>query len=263
MGSLVFVGTGLQLAGHISVRSKDYIEKADVVFTLVPESNAQHWVEGLNDNIVDLQPFYAQEGEIKSRRDTYKEMVAAIIDAVRAGKKTVCALYGHPGVFACISHIAIAQAKKEGFNAHMEPAISAEACLWADVGIDPGKSGNQGYEASQFMFFKHIPDPTTHLLLWQISLAGEHTLTKFHTDSDRLQILVEQLSEWYPLEHEIIIYEAANLPVFEPRIDRIKLQDLPYAKLNHISTLVIPPSKKLEYNIEVMEKLGITPEDLG
>ena len=263
MGSLVFVGTGLQLAGHISVRSKDYIEKADIVFTLVPESNAQHWVEGLNDNIVDLQPFYAQKGEIKSRRDTYKEMVEAILAAVRKGKKTVCALYGHPGVFACISHIAIAQAKEEGFDAYMEPGISAEACLWADVGIDPGRTGHQSFEASQFMFYKHTADPTTHLLLWQIAVAGEHTLTKFNTNSKRLRVLVEQLSEWYPLDHEVIIYEAANLPVFEPRIERIPLEQLPYASLKHISTLVIPPAKKLEYNFEVMQKLGITPEDLG
>ena len=263
LGSLVCVGTGLQLAGHISVRCKDYIEKADIVFTLVPESNAQHWVEGLNDNVVDLQPFYAQEGEVKSRRDTYKEMVEAILDAVRAGKKTVCALYGHPGVFSCVSHLSIAQARKEGFEAHMEPGISAESCLWADVGIDPGRSGCQSFEASQFMFFKHSPDPTTHLLLWQIALAGEHTLKEFYTTSDRLQVLVDQLSEWYPLDHEVIIYEAANLPVFEPRIDRIKLRDLPNSKLKHISTLLIPPSKKLEYNHEVMQKLGITPEDLG
>ncbi|MCE9686611.1 SAM-dependent methyltransferase [Shewanella sp. AS16] len=263
MGSLVCVGTGLQLAGQISVLSKSYIEHADVVFSLLPDSFAQRWLEGLNNNVIDLQQYYAQQEGVKNRRETYAQMVAAILNAVRSGKSVVCALYGHPGVFACVSHLAIKQARAEGFAAQMEPGISAEACLWADLGIDPGNSGHQSFEASQFMFFQHVPDPTTHLLLWQIALAGEHTLTQFHTTADRLQVLVELLQRWYPAEHGIVIYEAANLPTQSPRIERLALRDLPGARLTAISTLLIPPARKLTYNLEILEKLGITPADLG
>ncbi|MDH0449535.1 SAM-dependent methyltransferase [Shewanella sp. GD04112] len=263
MGSLVCVGTGLQLAGQISVLSRSYIEHADIVFSLLPDGFSQRWLTKINSNVINLQQFYAQNGEVKNRRDTYEQMVNAILDAVRAGKKTVCALYGHPGVFACVSHMAITCAKAEGFSAKMEPGISAEACLWADLGIDPGNSGHQSFEASQFMFFNHVPDPTTHLLLWQIAIAGEHTLTQFHTSSDRLQILVEQLNQWYPLDHEVVIYEAANLPIQAPRIERLPLANLPQAHLTPISTLLIPPAKKLEYNYAILAKLGIGPEDLG
>lgn len=262
-GTLVFVGTGLNLAGQISVLSKSYIENADVVFSLVPDGFAQHWLESLNGDVRSLQPYYAQGDEVKNRRDTYAQMVQAILVEVRLGKKVVCALYGHPGVFACVSHFAIAQAREEGYSAKMEPGISAEACLWADLGIDPGNSGHQSFEASQFMFYRHTPDPTTHLLLWQIGIAGEHTLTQFTTSSDRLQILVEQLSEWYPLEHEIVLYEAPNLPVQSPRIDRLPLKELPFAELTPISTLLIPPSRELEFNTEILAKLGILEADLG
>ncbi|ACA85812.1 SAM-dependent methyltransferase [Shewanella woodyi] len=262
-GSLVCVGTGLNLAGQISVLSKSYIENADVVFSLVPDGFAQRWLETLNNDVRSLQPFYAQGDEIKNRRDTYDQMVEAILEQVRAGKRVVCALYGHPGVFACVSHFAIAQALDEGYSAKMEPGISAEACLWADLGIDPGQSGHQSFEASQFMFYKHTPDPTTHLLLWQIGIAGEHTLTEFHTSSDRLQILVEQLNEWYPLEHEITIYEAPTLPIHQARVDKLLLRDLPFARLTSISTLLIPPSSKLEVNHAILGKLGITEVDLG
>lgn len=262
-GSLVCVGTGLNLAGQISVLSKSYIENADIVFSLVPDGFAQHWLETLNDDVRSLQPFYAQGSEVKSRRDTYEQMVEAILTAVREGRKVVCALYGHPGVFACVSHFAIEQAREEGYSAKMEPGISAEACLWADLGIDPGNSGHQSFEASQFMFYTHTPDPTTHLLLWQIGIAGEHTLTEFHTSSDRLQILVEQLNEWYPLDHEITIYQAATLPIHQPRIDKLMLKDLPLARLTDISTLMIPPSKTLEVNHKILAKLGITETDLG
>jgi len=262
-GTLVCVGTGLNLAGQISVLSQSYIENADVVFSLVPDGFAQHWLQNLNDDVRSLQPYYAQDDEVKNRRDTYAQMVQAILAEVRLGEKVVCALYGHPGVFACVSHFAIAQARKEGYSAKMEPGISAEACLWADLGIDPGNSGHQSFEASQFMFYRHTPDPTTHLLLWQIGIAGEHTLTKFSTSSDRLQILVEQLSEWYPLDHEIVLYEAPNLPVQSPRIDRLALKELPFAELTPISTLLIPPSRALEFNIEILAKLGISAIELG
>ncbi|AQS38970.1 tetrapyrrole (corrin/porphyrin) methylase [Shewanella psychrophila] len=262
-GSLVCVGTGLNLAGQISVLSKSYIENADVVFSLVPDGFAQRWLETLNSDVRSLQTYYAQGGEIKSRRDTYDQMVQAILNVVRDGKKVVCALYGHPGVFACVSHFAIELAREEGYSAMMEPGISAEACLWADLGIDPGHSGHQSFEASQFMFYKHTPNPTTHLLLWQIGIAGEHTLTEFHTSSDRLQVLVEQLNEWYPLDHEIILYEAATLPIQEPRIDKLPLKNLPFAQLSAISTMLIPPSRGLEVNHEILAKLGISEADLG
>lgn len=263
LGSLVCVGTGLNLAGQISVISKSYIEHADVVFSLVPDGFALSWLEKLNEDVRSLQCYYAQEGEIKNRRDTYEQMVEAILVEVRANKKVVCALYGHPGVFACVSHFAIRRAHNEGYSAKMEPGISAEACLWADVGIDPGNSGHQSFEASQFMFYCHTPDPTTHLLLWQIGIAGEHTLTEFHTNSDRLQVLVEQLNQWYPLDHEIILYEAPNLPIQVPRIDRLPLKELPFANLSAITTLLVPPSKPLRVNHEILAKLGITEADLG
>ncbi|WP_394200592.1 SAM-dependent methyltransferase [Shewanella waksmanii] len=262
-GSLVCVGTGMQLAGQITVLAKSYIESADIVFTLVPEAYTERWLKKLNGDVRSLQGYYAQEGEVKNRRNTYDEMVTAILTEVRNGQNVVCALYGHPGVFACVSHLAIEQAKEEGYNAQMLPGVSAEACLWADLGIDPGSCGHQSYEASQFMFFEHKPDPSTHLLLWQIGIAGEHTLTQFNTCSDKLQVLVEHLLQWYPVDHKVVLYEAASLPTQAPRIERISLSLLPQAQLSGITTLLIPPSQTLTYNEAVLTKLGITAGDLG
>ena len=65
MGSLVCVGTGLQLAGQISVMSRSYIEHADVVFSLLPDGFSQRWIQTINPNVINLQPFYAQDGEVK------------------------------------------------------------------------------------------------------------------------------------------------------------------------------------------------------
>ncbi|MEO3681023.1 SAM-dependent methyltransferase [Shewanella vesiculosa] len=262
-GRLICVGTGLQLAGQIGALSLSYIEHADVVFSLVPDGFSERWLMSLNSDVRSLQPYYAQCGEIKNRRATYAEMVNAVLCEVRLGKLVVCALYGHPGVFACVGHLSIKQARLEGYDASMLPGISAEACLWADLGIDPGNSGHQSFEATQFMIYHHVPDPTTHLLLWQIALAGEHTLTQFSTTKARLQILVEHLTQWYPLDHQVVIYEAANLPFQSPVIERMALSSLPEARLTPISTLLIPPAKQITLNHEMLAKLGITESDIG
>ncbi|NKF49986.1 hypothetical protein G3R49_05295 [Shewanella sp. WXL01] len=262
-GSLVFVGTGLQLAAHIGALSKSHIEHADIVFSLVPDVFCEQWLVGLNPKHASLQPYYAQEGEVKSRRDTYAQMVEAILQQVRQGLDVVVALYGHPGIFACVSHLAIKQAKVEGFEAQMLPGVSAEACLWADLGIDPGQAGHQSYETTQFMLYNHQINPYTHVLLWQIALAGEHSLTQFATTKDRLQILVEHLNQWYPLDHQVVIYEAPNLPLMSPRIDWLALKDLSDADLTMISTLMIPPVGKLKLNQQMLAKLGISESDLG
>ncbi|MGZ9898985.1 SAM-dependent methyltransferase [Shewanella gaetbuli] len=262
-GRLVCVGTGIQLAGQISPISQSYIETADVVFSLVTDGFSTRWLNELNDDVRSLQTFYAKEGEIKSRRQSYDEMVEAILSQVAAGKLVVCAFYGHPGVFACVSHMAIKQAKQLGYKASMLPGISAEACLWADINVDPGNVGFQSLEATQFLLYNHVINPYSYLLLWQIALAGEHTLTQFSTTEAKLNTLVEHLQQWYSLSHEVIIYEAANVAFQQPRVETITLAELPTADLNAISTLVVPPVAQLTLNQQILTKLNITAAEIG
>ncbi|HEV8692573.1 MAG TPA: SAM-dependent methyltransferase, partial [Lysobacter sp.] len=209
-GSLVCVGLGMTLGAHISPRSRSHIEQADVVFGLVSDPLVELWLHDMHPNVRSLQPYY---GEGKSRHDTYREMVAAMLEEVRAGQRVCGAFYGHPGVFARVPHQAIEQARSGGFAAHMEPGISAEDCLYADLGIDPGRFGCQHYEASQFMFYRRRIDPSAYLVLWQIGLAGDRSLRRFATEPEYRRLLIELLVEDYPLDHEVIIYEAATLPI--------------------------------------------------
>ena len=113
-GSLACVGIGMTLGAHISPRSRSHVEQADVVFAAVSDPLVELWLQQMNPDVRSLQPLYA---EGKSRHDTYREMVEAMLAPVRAGK-TVCGVfYGHPGVFAQAPHEAIAQAREEGFSA--------------------------------------------------------------------------------------------------------------------------------------------------
>lgn len=257
-GSLVCVGTGIQLAGQITVIAKSYIEEADIVFGVLPDPVAESWISDLNPNFVSLQSLYS---ESRSRKETYKDMVSALVKEVESGKKVVGAFYGHPGVFAWAPHEAIRQLHALGYDAFMEPGISAEDCLFADLGIDPGASGCQGYETTQFLFYKHTLDLYSYVVLWQIGLAGEWTLQSFATSKSNLEKTVSYLSRWYPLSHEVIIYEAPFLPTQQARIERFPLSELSEKELGMSSTMVIPPLKKLELDEEGLKLFGLTVED--
>jgi len=252
-GSLVCVGIGMTLGSHISPLARSHIEQADVVFAAVSDGIVELWVSGMHPDVRSLQPYY---GEGKSRMRTYRQMVEAMLTEVRAGKNVCAAFYGHPGVFAWSPHKAIEVARREGYRAHMEPGISAEDCLYADLGIDPGKFGCQHYEASQLLFYKRRIDPTAYLVLWQVGVVGDQSLARFATDNAYRQVLVERLVEEDPLNHRVIIYRAATLPIHTPRIERTTLRKLASADIEVPDTIVIPPTRKLEANTKFLNRLA-------
>lgn len=241
-GRLVCVGLGMLLGGHISPRAQAEIRQADVVFAAVSDPLVELWLQEMHADVRSLQPCYA---EGKSRLRTYDEMLALILAEVRAGRRVCGVFYGHPGVFARVPHRAIAQARAEGFPAHMEPGISAGDCLYADLGIDPGEVGCQHFEASQFLFYRRRIDPSAYLVLWQVALAGDRTHRRHAVGPAHRALLVERLAQDYPLQHRVTIYEAATLVVHRPRIEVIALADLAGADLRLQSTLVVPPGVAL------------------
>ena len=237
-GSLACVGVGMMLGAHLTPRARSCIEQADVVFVLVADALMEEWVRRMNSDVRSLQPFYC---EGMSRMRSYRGMVEAMLVEVRAGKRVCGAFYGHPGVFAWVPHKAIETARAEGCVARMEAGVSAEDCLYADIGIDPGRAGCQHFEATQFMLYRRRIDPAAWLVLWQVGLAGDRSLKRFSTGTLHRQILVEVLARDYPLDHEVIIYRAATLPIHPPRIERCRLDALPGAALGMEDTLAVPP----------------------
>ena len=260
-GTLVCVGTGMRMAGQLTPLSKSYIESFDVVFAAIPNIFTRKWLMDISKKYVCLNDHYDDtKVDGKTRRDTYRRMADTILAEVRAGKKVCAAFYGHPGIFACISHMSIADARAEGYEAHMEPGISALDCLVADLGIDPGNYGMQSMESTQFMIYKRVIDTTALLILWQPGIAGDLTLKRFDTETAHLQILVNKLANYYPLDHEVILYEAATNPLEQTRNEKILLGDLPKATLKQITTLVIPPAKIFEKDQEIIDQLNALEE---
>lgn len=252
-GSLVCLGTGIMLGAHLDPLSRNYITEADVVFILVADALTEQWLQHMHSDTRSLQAYY-QEGQ--SREISYQKMVDAILAEVKAGKKVVGAFYGHPGVFAWVPHQAVKLAKQQGYYSKMLPAISAEDCLYADLGIDPGRYGCQLYECSQFMFYQRTIDTAAYLILWQVGIAGDSSLARFSTPAQYRQLFSNYLIKFYPRSHQVILYEAASLPTASPRIEYLALSKLAKANVNGKTTLVIPPSTQPLPNTALLHELA-------
>ncbi|PJJ99429.1 hypothetical protein CO641_07695 [Lysobacteraceae bacterium NML91-0213] len=237
------MGLGMMLGAHLAPRARGEITTADVVFVAAADPVVERWVQRMHADVRSLQPCY---GEGRSRHAAYRDMVAMMMAEVRRGARVCGAFYGHPGVFASVPHRAVAQARSEGFEAWMEPAVSAEDCLYADLGIDPGQSGCLHLEASQYLAYVRRIDPSAYLVLWQIGVVGDLGVSLRSTGAMERALLVEKLlGDGYPPDHEVILYEAATLPVDQPQVVRLALDALVEADPSMQSTLVIPPARPM------------------
>ncbi|MFZ5655688.1 MAG: SAM-dependent methyltransferase [Pseudomonadota bacterium] len=237
-GRLTCIGLGTMLGAHLTPACRQVLDTADDVFVLASDCLVELWVQRMRPDAASLQPFYA---EGRRRRETYRDMERAVCEPVRNGRHVCAAFYGHPGVFAQVAHAAIASLRAEGYQARMEPGISAEDCLYADLGLDPGRWGCQHYEASQLLFFRRRLDPTALLVLWQVAVAGDRQARRYATNTAHRALLVDRLLEDYPASHPVIVYEAPTTPLRRPRIERFPLADLASAALTMRTTLVLEP----------------------
>ena len=222
-GSLVVVGTGIGVA-RLTAEARAAIAAADEVLYLIPDPISVHAVEAAEPALALTREHCYVEGE--HRREAYARMVEAILEPVRAGRSVCAAFYGHPGVFVLPSHEAVKQARRRASTPTMLPGISAEDCLFADLGVDPAEAGCQSYEATRFLERRPAIEPRAALVLWQIGVVGQREPLGRACRAAALGELVERLLELYPAEHEVVVYEASSFVGVAPLSGRPPLADL-------------------------------------
>jgi hypothetical protein len=190
-------------------------------------------------------------------------MTQSLLAGARAGRTVCAAFYGHPGVFVWPSHDAIRRARAEGIRAIMEPGVSAEDCLFADLGLDPAVVGCAQYEATDFLVYRRRPDPSAALIVWQIGAVGDLAWNPGRTNADNVRVLVEELAATYGLDHIVVVYEAAQLPTCAPTILHVRLADLPLAPLTTASTLFVPPRERRAPDPAMIERLALDARRFG
>jgi hypothetical protein len=107
------------------------------------------------------------------------------------------------------------------------------------------------------LFYRRRIDPTAYLMLWQIGVVGDRSVSRFETGAAYRQLLLELLAEeGYPPGHEVIVYEAATLPIAPPRMERLPLSALVGAELRLQSTLVVPPARPMQRNDAMLARIA-------
>jgi hypothetical protein len=237
-GALVVVGTGITGIGQTTLETVACLERADRVFFLVTEPTTELWIRGLNPSAESLAGLYADH---KNREQTYAEITRRVVSAVRGGARVCAAFYGHPGVLVQASHRAIRILKRDRFSARMLPGVSADGCLYADLGVNPGDHGVQSFEATDFLLYRRRFDPTSELLLWQVGVLGEPRAIKGVTcRPERLRTLVNVLRRSYPGAHRVTLYYAPMFPSQPPIVKCLRLDRLPQLPVSPLALLYVP-----------------------
>jgi uncharacterized protein YabN with tetrapyrrole methylase and pyrophosphatase domain len=251
-GSLTVVGTGIHL-GQISVEAVSFIKDAEKVYHLVADEVTSGWIVEQNTSTESLYDCYQQGVD---RLSSYYEMVARIANSVRAGIKACAVFYGHPGVFVFPAHMVVRQLRLEGYRAVMLPGVSAEDCMFADLGFDPASVGCLSYEATDFLVHRRVVDIRSHLIIWQIGAIGN---MGFMESKNRraLRLLSSSLAASYGADHKALIYEASRFAVAEPIITATKISELSDREISGISTLYVPPARRSEPDIGMVTELGL------
>ena len=253
-GSLTVVGTGIRMGLHLTPETRAAIDGADDFLYLAAEPLTDRWLQGLHPRASSLRSEYAPG---RPREEVYAAMVDRMLAPVREGRRVVAAFYGHPGIYVRPSNAAIRRARAEGYDATMLPAVSAEDCLFADLGIDPATTGCASYDATDFMLRRPPVDTAAGRILWQITVVG-NLATATEVEREGLRLLAARLAEHYPGGHEVVLYEAAPYPVAAPVIERLELHALAGADPTPHSTLYVPPATTRSFDPETAALFGLS-----
>lgn len=237
-GTLTVVGTGIRIGVQLTPESRAAIDAADEFLYINAEPLGDRWLGSLHPRARNLAPLYRSGAD---REEVYEAIVDAILDPVRRGAAVCAAFYGHPGVFVRPSHAAVARARADGHKARMLPAVSAEDCLFADLGIDPATYGCASYDATTFLARPRPLDPSAALVLWQVAAVCESRAVVEGEHGANIPLLVERLTTVYPPDHEVVLYEASPFPVAEALVQRLTLHELARTVPTPQATLYVPP----------------------
>lgn len=239
-GSLTVVGTGIRAFTQLTLEAVAEMRLADVLLHVIGDPVQEELVHALNPAAQSLTHYYSPDLE---RIHTYEAMITHILAEVAAGRRVVAAFYGHPGVFVYPTHESIRRARATGHHARMLPAVSAEDCLIADLGIDPG-DGYHAYEATDFLYRQGPVDASVHLVIWQVGALGDSSGGGGH-DTAMVADLARKLGTAYGPGHPVTIYEAPFDPAGVPTIRRVPVAGLARSPIGMASTLYVPPWRSL------------------
>lgn len=145
-----------------------------------------------------------------------------------------------------------------GIKANMLPAVSAEDCLFADLGIDPLHPGVQMLEATDMLLRQRTLLTDFHVIITCVGgivfRGCDYLIHNFH-------VMIKHLQEVYGSDYIITHYVGAQYPMCGPLIERISLSEFleedTVKKITKISTIYIPPKEARKIDTKMALDLGL------
>jgi tetrapyrrole methylase family protein / MazG family protein len=257
---LVLVGVGIKTISHLTIESQAYIKNAEYVLYLINEPILEEWLKKNSKKSASLEHIYFF---CYKRKDSYNMIIEEILSSLDTYNYVTVVLYGHPTFFSFpgLEAVKIAS-KRHNIETLILPAISAQDCLLADLRIDAGENGMISVEAMSFIVFKRVFSPFYDLILWQLGAIGNISSNLKNKSVNGLRLVMDKLLIYYPKDHEITLYEASMYPGVPCKIKKFSLQNLLEQDISTITTVYVPAldNKIIDHN--VLNKLGLTIEDL-
>lgn len=251
---LTVVGTGYDAAAHTTREARAAIESADRLFYLMTDPASAAWLRQVQPRSASLHPCY-RKGE--SGVDASLRMVEEVLAALREVESVCAAFSGHPMLCMHTTRELVRRGRREGHRVQVLPGLSFEDCLVADLGVDPGQTGRALYDATDFVLRPRPVDTRAALVLLQVGVIGEREYRGGTEGSPAgLRLLQEALGRHYPPEHEVILYQASQLPVAGPAIVRLPLSELAGGPVRVNTTLYVPPVEPAVLDPEILRRLG-------
>ncbi|HDO7865837.1 TPA: SAM-dependent methyltransferase [Legionella pneumophila] len=254
MSKLIVCGSGIKSLSHFTEETKYIIKNSDKVLYLVNEQNLKAWIQRESKEAESLEDLYFSSDK---RVDAYSKITNYIVSEYNKGKILCVLFYGHPTVFAESALNAVKKIKALNGNATILPGISTLDCLFSDLEIDPGNKGCFTIDATELLLYERDIDINAHVILWQVANLGMHNINQ----TSKIQVLSEYLIKFYHHDQIAYLYEAAQVPMQIPRIEKIKLKDLIDSKINSTTTLYITPINQKKLSEKYLNLLEINLQD--
>ncbi|MGQ3888455.1 SAM-dependent methyltransferase [Legionella sp. CNM-1927-20] len=247
MNKLFIAGCGIKFLSHITLETQSLIRKSDCVVYLVNDPAMKRWIMENSKKGVSLDSIYFS---FKERKKAYSGICQEIINIANIYSITCFVTYGHPLILSSCSQQLIKDIEEQSPNIQVEivPGISSLDSLFCDLRIDPGLGGIQAYEATEFSNNNYKINSNSHLILWQIGVAGIKAIInndkELKNNIERKNTIVKikhKLLNFYKENHTIVLYVASMYPSIPFEKIDVLLTFLDEINIPRLSTAYIHP----------------------
>lgn len=235
------IGSGTKSIDHLTREALDVIKSGGTIFLLDKRNKVRELTKEFADEYVHCEEYY-EDGI--PRKDIYKNIADEIVTEAKQSNDHVTFIsYGHPVVFVTPTQYILDAGESEDLNVDVLPGVSATACLFADMGLDP-QNGIQMYEATDMLLRKHNINTSVPMFLWQIGVLETKLNSEKPSHPNRFQRLKEYLQEWYPDQHTVYLTRTATNSNEEFEKIPFQLESLEECHdiVTNAHTLYVPPS---------------------